>query len=53
VEAGMVGINVGVAQPFAFYPFSGWRASFYGDLHLQGTDGVEFFTRKKVVVTRW
>ena len=53
VDAGMVGINVGVAQPFAFYPFSGWKASFYGDLHLHGTDGVEFVTRKKVVVSRW
>ena len=53
VEAGMVGINVGVAQPFAFYPFSGWRGSFYGDLHLHGTDGIEFYTRKKVVVSRW
>jgi malonate-semialdehyde dehydrogenase (acetylating)/methylmalonate-semialdehyde dehydrogenase len=53
VEAGMVGVNVGVAQPFAFFPFSGWKGSFYGDLHLEGTDGVEFYTRKKVVVTRW
>ncbi|RAQ95863.1 CoA-acylating methylmalonate-semialdehyde dehydrogenase [Thermogemmatispora tikiterensis] len=53
VEAGMVGINVGVAQPFGFYPFPGWRQSFYGDLHLQGSDGIEFYTRKKVVVTRW
>lgn len=53
VEAGMVGINVGVAQPFAFYPFSGWRSSFFGDLHLHGTDGIEFYIRKKVVVTRW
>jgi len=53
VEAGMVGINVGVAQPFAFYPFSGWKGSFYGDLHLHGMDGVEFCTRKKMTVTRW
>jgi malonate-semialdehyde dehydrogenase (acetylating) / methylmalonate-semialdehyde dehydrogenase len=53
VEAGMVGINVPVAQPFAFFPFSGWKGSFYGDLHVHGTDGVEFYTRKKVVVTRW
>lgn len=53
VEAGMVGINVGVAQPFAFYPFSGWKGSFYGDLHLHGMDGVEFYTRKKMTVTRW
>jgi malonate-semialdehyde dehydrogenase (acetylating)/methylmalonate-semialdehyde dehydrogenase len=53
IEAGMVGINVGVAQPFAFYPFSGWKRSFYGDLHIEGTDGIEFYTKKKVVVSRW
>ena len=53
VEAGMTGINVPVAQPFAFFPFSGWKGSFYGDLHVHGTDGVDFYTRKKVVVTRW
>ena len=53
VEAGMTGINVPVAQPFAFFPFSGWKGSFYGDLHVHGTDGIDFYTRKKVVVTRW
>lgn len=53
VEAGMIGVNVGVAQPFGFYPFSGWKHSFFGDLHPQGTDAVEFYTRKKVVVSRW
>ncbi|HVB78012.1 MAG TPA: CoA-acylating methylmalonate-semialdehyde dehydrogenase [Candidatus Nitrosotalea sp.] len=53
VEAGMIGINVPIAQPFAFFPFSGWKGSFYGDLHAHGTDGFEFYTRKKVVVTRW
>jgi malonate-semialdehyde dehydrogenase (acetylating)/methylmalonate-semialdehyde dehydrogenase len=53
VEAGMVGVNVPVAQPFAFYPFSGWKGSFYGDLHVHGTDGIEFYTQKKVVVSRW
>jgi malonate-semialdehyde dehydrogenase (acetylating)/methylmalonate-semialdehyde dehydrogenase len=53
VDAGMTGINVPIAQPFAFFPFSGWKGSFYGDLHVHGTDGVDFFTRKKVVVTRW
>jgi malonate-semialdehyde dehydrogenase (acetylating)/methylmalonate-semialdehyde dehydrogenase len=53
VEAGMIGINVPVAQPFAFFPFSGWKGSFYGDLHIHGTDGIDFYTRKKVVVTRW
>jgi malonate-semialdehyde dehydrogenase (acetylating)/methylmalonate-semialdehyde dehydrogenase len=53
VEAGMIGINVPIAQPFAFFPFSGWKGSFYGDLHVHGMDGIEFYTRKKVVVTRW
>src|SRR5919204_6321526 len=53
VDAGMCGINVPIAQPFAFFPFSGWKGSFYGDLHVHGTDGVDFYTRKKVVVTRW
>jgi len=53
VETGMTGINVPIAQPFAFFPFSGWKRSFYGDLHAHGTDGIDFYTRKKVVVTRW
>src|SRR5437764_6758125 len=53
VEAGMTGINLPIAQPFAFFPFSGWKGSFFGDLHVHGTDGVDFYTRKKVVVTRW
>jgi malonate-semialdehyde dehydrogenase (acetylating)/methylmalonate-semialdehyde dehydrogenase len=53
VEAGMVGVNVGTAQPFGFFPFSGWKGSFYGDLHLQGQDAVEFYTRKKMVISRW
>jgi malonate-semialdehyde dehydrogenase (acetylating)/methylmalonate-semialdehyde dehydrogenase len=53
VEAGMVGINVGVAQPFGFFPFSGWKHSFFGDLHPHGTDAIEFYTRKKMVVSRW
>jgi malonate-semialdehyde dehydrogenase (acetylating)/methylmalonate-semialdehyde dehydrogenase len=53
VEAGMVGINAGTAQPFGFYPFSGWKGSFFGDLHLQGQDAVEFYTRKKMVISRW
>lgn len=53
VEAGMIGVNVPVAQPFAFYPFSGWKGSFYGDLHVHGTDGIEFYTRKKMVISRW
>jgi acyl-CoA reductase-like NAD-dependent aldehyde dehydrogenase len=53
VEAGMVGVNVPVAQPFAFFPFSGWKGSFYGDLHVHGTDGMEFYTRKKMFITPW
>jgi len=53
VEAGNVGINIGVAAPMAFFPFSGWKDSFFGDLHAQGTDAVEFFTQKKVVIERW
>jgi len=52
-EAGNVGVNVGVAAPMAFFPFSGWKESFFGDLHGQGVDAVEFFTQKKVVVERW
>ena len=50
---GNVGINVGIAAPMAFFPFSGWKDSFFGDLHGQGHDAVEFFTQKKVVVERW
>ena len=53
VETGNVGINVGVAAPMAFFPFSGWKESFFGDLHGQGRDAVEFFTQEKVVVERW
>jgi malonate-semialdehyde dehydrogenase (acetylating)/methylmalonate-semialdehyde dehydrogenase len=53
VQAGMLGINVGVPVPSAFYPFSGWKQSFYGDLHANGKDAVEFYTRKKMVTTRW
>ena len=53
VEAGMVGVNVGVAAPVAWFPFSGWKDSFDGDLHANGNDAVEFYTRKKVVTSRW
>lgn len=53
VDAGNIGINIGVAAPMAFYPFSGWKDSFFGDMHGQGSDAVEFFTQKKVVVERW
>lgn len=52
-EVGNVGVNVGVAAPMAFFPFSGARQSFFGDLHGQGRDAVEFFTQEKVVVERW
>jgi malonate-semialdehyde dehydrogenase (acetylating)/methylmalonate-semialdehyde dehydrogenase len=52
-QVGNVGINVGIAAPMAFFPFSGWKESFFGDLHGQGQDAVEFFTQKKVVVERW
>jgi len=53
VQAGNVGINIGVAAPMAFFPFSGWKESFFGDMHGQGMDAVEFFTQKKVVIERW
>jgi malonate-semialdehyde dehydrogenase (acetylating)/methylmalonate-semialdehyde dehydrogenase len=53
VEAGMVGVNIGVAAPVAFFPFSGWKDSFLGDLHAHGPDAVEFFTKKKTVTSRW
>ena len=53
VTAGNVGINVGVAAPMAFFPFSGMKESFFGSLHGQGRDAIEFFTEKKVVITRW
>jgi malonate-semialdehyde dehydrogenase (acetylating)/methylmalonate-semialdehyde dehydrogenase len=53
VEAGMVGVNIGVAAPVAFFPFSGWKASFLGDLHAHGPDAVEFYTRKKTITTRY
>jgi malonate-semialdehyde dehydrogenase (acetylating)/methylmalonate-semialdehyde dehydrogenase len=53
VEAGMIGVNIGVAAPVAFFPFSGWKDSFLGDLHAHGGDAVEFYTRKKTVTSRW
>lgn len=53
VQAGNVGINIGVAAPMAFFPFSGWKDSFFGVLHGQGKHAVEFFTQTKVVVERW
>ncbi len=53
VQAGNIGINVGVAAPMAFFPFSGWKDSFFGDMHAQGRDAIEFYTQQKVVVERW
>lgn len=53
VRAGNIGVNLGVAAPMAFFPFSGWGDSFFGDLHAQGRHGVEFYTETKVVVERW
>jgi len=53
VEAGNVGINIGIAAPIASFPFSGMKDSFFGDLHGQGRDAIEFFTERKVVITRW
>jgi malonate-semialdehyde dehydrogenase (acetylating)/methylmalonate-semialdehyde dehydrogenase len=51
--AGNIGINIGVAAPMAYFPFSGWKDSFLGTLHGQGRDAVEFYTDKKVVIERW
>ena len=53
VECGNIGINIGTAAPMAFFPFSGMKDSFFGDLHGQGKDAVDFFTENKVVITRW
>ncbi len=53
VEAGMLGVNIGVAAPMAFLPFTGWKQSFFGDLHATGIDGVRFYTRHKVITSRW
>lgn len=52
-QAGDIGVNVGIAAPVAFFPFSGWKESFFGDLHGQGFDGINFFTDRKVVISRW
>jgi malonate-semialdehyde dehydrogenase (acetylating)/methylmalonate-semialdehyde dehydrogenase len=51
--AGNIGINIGVAAPMAYFPFSGWKDSFFGIMHGQGRDAIEFYTEKKVVVERW
>src|SRR5438309_745835 len=52
-QAGMLGVNIGVAAPMAFLPFTGWKNSFFGDLHATGQDSIRFYTRHKVVTTRW
>jgi malonate-semialdehyde dehydrogenase (acetylating)/methylmalonate-semialdehyde dehydrogenase len=52
-DAGNIGINIGVAAPMAFFPFSGWKNSFFGDLHGQGKHAIEFFTQTKIVIERW
>ena len=52
-NAGMIGINVGVPAPMAWFPFTGWNQSFFGDLHIQGTESVQFYTQQKMTLTRW
>jgi malonate-semialdehyde dehydrogenase (acetylating)/methylmalonate-semialdehyde dehydrogenase len=52
-NAGMIGINVGVPAPMAWFPFTGWNQSFFGDLHIQGVEGVQFYTQQKMTMTRW
>jgi malonate-semialdehyde dehydrogenase (acetylating)/methylmalonate-semialdehyde dehydrogenase len=52
-NAGMIGVNIGVPAPMAWFPFTGWNKSFFGDLHIQGTEAVHFYTRQKTVLTRW
>ncbi|MEN0109377.1 MAG: CoA-acylating methylmalonate-semialdehyde dehydrogenase [Planctomycetota bacterium] len=52
-NAGMIGVNVGVPAPMAWFPFTGWNDSFFGDLHIQGREGIQFYTRQKVTLTRW
>ena len=52
-NAGMIGINVGVPAPMAWFPFTGWNKSFFGDLHIQGTESVQFYTQQKMTLTRW
>jgi malonate-semialdehyde dehydrogenase (acetylating)/methylmalonate-semialdehyde dehydrogenase len=52
-NAGMIGVNVGVPAPMAWLPFTGWNQSFFGDLHMQGMEGIQFYTRQKTTLTRW
>jgi malonate-semialdehyde dehydrogenase (acetylating) / methylmalonate-semialdehyde dehydrogenase len=53
VACGMIGVNISVPAPVAYFPFTGWKDSFFGDLHATGRDGVEFYTERKVVIERW
>jgi len=53
VEAGMVGVNVPIPVPVAYYSFGGWKSSLFGDTHMYGPEGVRFYTRGKVVTSRW
>jgi malonate-semialdehyde dehydrogenase (acetylating)/methylmalonate-semialdehyde dehydrogenase len=53
VEAGMVGVNVPIPVPVSYYSFGGWKASLFGDVHMYGPEGIQFFTRAKVVTARW
>jgi malonate-semialdehyde dehydrogenase (acetylating) / methylmalonate-semialdehyde dehydrogenase len=53
IQAGMIGVNIGVPAPVAWFPFAGWKDSCLGDLHANGSDAVDFYTRKKVVTARW
>ncbi len=53
IEVGMVGVNIGVAAPMAFFPFCGWKNSFFGDLHAHGRDAIAFYTEQKVIMSRW
>jgi len=53
IEVAMVGVNVPIPVPMAFFSFGGWKASFFGDRHVHGMEGVQFYTRSKVVTIRW
>jgi len=53
IDSGMLGVNLGVPAPMAFFPLSGWERSFFGDLHCNGTDGIEFYTHQKMLTARW
>ena len=53
VQVGMVGSNVPIPVPMAYYSFGGWKSSLFGDLHVQGTEAIKFYTRTKAITTRW